>query len=407
VPPSVADALPRIRLCVIATIGKSIQILYAGRLEFFMANGFEVTVVCASSELDDAIRARGVRLFTVPFTRAITPLQDLRALVRLYRFLRREHFDLVEVSTPKAALLGSVAARLARSRPIVHVLHGLAYQGKRGLLGWILRASTRIPCTLSDVTLSVSPSVRDEACKDGIAAPARICVLAEGSANGVDLERFSLQRRALGAEVRRKHGIASDAAVIGFVGRITRDKGIEELAAAFRALSTEFPKAVLLLVGDYEDRDRPADSTIDLLSTIASVRHVGWQADVVPFMAAMDVLVLPTYREGLGNVLLEAAAMGIPTVTTDATGARDAVVNGVTGLTARVGDAVGLREAVARLLRDAALREAMGRAGRHWVSEHFDQRHVWQLQVEEYRRLARRSPGIAGLVEPHAARYEE
>lgn len=388
-PPGVADALPPIRLCINATIGKSIQVLYAGRFEYFMANGFEVTVVCASSELDDAIRARGVRLLTVPFTRAITPLQDLRALVCLYRFFRREHFDLVEVSTPKAALLGSVAARLARSRPIVHVLHGLAYQGKRGLLGWILRASTRIPCTLSDTTLSVSQSVRDEACKDGIADAGRICVLAAGSANGVDLERFSPQRCMSGAAVREKYGIAPDAVVIGFVGRMTRDKGIEELAASFRAFSTEFPKAVLLLVGDYENRDRPTDSTVGFLSTCSGIRHVGWQTDVVPFLAAMDVFVLPTYREGMGNVLLEAAAMAIPTVTTDATGARDAIVDGVTGLRVGVGNVLALREALASLIRDAALREAMGRAGRHWVSEHFDQRHVWQLQVEEYRRLAR------------------
>jgi glycosyltransferase involved in cell wall biosynthesis len=379
----------RIRLCIIATIGKSIQVLYAGRLEFFMANGFEVTVVCASSELDDAIRARGVRLFTVPFTRAITPLQDLRALVRLYQFLRREHFDLVEVSTPKAALLGSIAARLARSQPIVHMLHGLAYQGKRGLLGSILRTSTRIPCRLSDVTLSVSPSVRDEACKDGIADPARICVLAAGSANGVDLERFSPQRRMSGAAVRETYGIAPDAVVIGFVGRMTRDKGIEELAEAFRGLATESLNAVLLLVGDYEHRDHPAKSTVDFLSSNSGVRQVGWQTDVVSFMAAMDVLVLPTYREGFPNVLLEAAALGIPTVTTDATGARDAVVDGVTGLRVGVGNVLELREVLASLIRDAALREAMGRAGRHWVSEHFDQRHVWQLQVEEYRRLAR------------------
>jgi glycosyltransferase involved in cell wall biosynthesis len=385
----------RIRLCIIATIGKSVQILYAGRLEYFMANGFEVTVVCASSELDDAIRARGVRLFTVPFTRAITPLQDLRAIVRLYRFLRREHFDLVEVSTPKAALLGSMAARLARSRPIVHVLHGLAYQGKRGLLGWILRASTRIPCTLSDVTLSVSPSVRDEACKDGIAARARICVLAEGSANGVDLGRFSPRQRALGAEVRHEYGIASDSVVIGFVGRMTRDKGIDQLAEVCHALSTDFPNVVLLVVGDYEHRDRPADSTVDFLSTSASVRHVGWQADVVSFMAAMDVLVLPTYREGFPTVLLEAAALGIPTVTTDATGACDASVDGKTGLQVPIGDVNSLREALARLVRDASLREAMGFAGRKWVCEHFDQRDVWRRYVEEYRAVV--SDGTAPI----------
>jgi len=388
-PPSEADALPGIRLCIIATIGKSIQILYAGRLEYFISNGFEVTVVCASSALDEAIRARGVRLHTVPLTRAITPWTDLRAVFRLYRILRSGRFDVVEVTTPKAALLGALAARLARCPRLIHMLQGLHYQGKRGLLGWILRTSTRIPCRLSSVTLAVSPSVREEACRDGIADPARIRVLGHGSGNGVDLERFSPERRPSGAAVRETYGIAPDAVVIGFVGRMTRDKGIDELAAAFRALSAEFPKAVLMLVGDYEHRDQPADSTVDFLSTCTTVKHVGWQTDVVSFMAAMDIVVLPTYREGLGNVLLEAAAMAIPTVTTDATGARDSIVGGVTGLRVGVGNVLELREALASLVRDAALRKTMGRAGRQWVSEHFEQRHVWQLQVEEYRRFAR------------------
>jgi glycosyltransferase involved in cell wall biosynthesis len=378
----------RVRLCVIATIGRSIQVLYAGRLEYFAANGFDVTVVCASSELDEAIRARGVRLHTVPLTRAITPWKDWRALRRLYHFLRAERFDVVEVSTPKAALLGSLAARWAGSPCVIHVLRGLAYQGQRRPLRWLLRPSTRIPCRFSDVTIAVSPSVREEACRDGIADPARIVVLGAGSANGVDLQCFSPERRALGSAVREKYRLDADAVVVGFVGRLTRDKGIEELAEAFRRLAGNVLEVALLLVGDYEDRDRPADRTIEFLSNDPRVRHVSWQSDVVPFMAAMDVMVLPTHREGLANVLLQAGAMGIPTVTTDATGARDAMVDGITGLRVRVGDVDGLARAISRLANDPALRDAMGRAGRAWVSEHFDQQHVWRMYVEEYRRLA-------------------
>src|SRR5688572_5677913 len=127
------DSLRTIRLCILATIGKSIQILYAGRLEHLTANGFDITVACASSEENDAIVKRGVRLRTFPFTRAITPWQDLRALLQLYRFFREECFDLVEVSTPKAALIGSVAAWLARCPCQIHILHGMPYEGKRGL----------------------------------------------------------------------------------------------------------------------------------------------------------------------------------------------------------------------------------------------------------------------------------
>src|SRR5688500_5592903 len=225
-----------IRLCVIATIGKSIQVLYAGRLEHLAGNGFEITVACASSEDDDAIMARGMRLKTFPLTRAITPWRDLQTFFQMYTFFRQERFDLVEVSTPKAALIGSLAAWLARCPCQIHILHGMPHEGKRGLLGWLLRVSTSIPCRLAHVTFAVSASLRERVCADGLAHPDRVRVLGGGSANGVDVGRFSPQRIELRDEFRANHGIPPDTVVIGFVGRLTRDKGIEELVRAFLAV---------------------------------------------------------------------------------------------------------------------------------------------------------------------------
>jgi glycosyltransferase involved in cell wall biosynthesis len=380
----------KIRLCFMATIGKSIQILYAGRLEYFTANGFEITVVCAPSELDEAIRARGVCLKTFPLTRAITPWTDLRAVVQLYRFLRAEKFDITEVSTPKAALLGSVATWLARSGSLVHLLRGLAYEGKTGVQGAILRAATWVPCRLADVTLAISNSVRDQVSRDGLGEPESIRVLGSGSSNGIDVVRFAPEKCAAGSAIREKYRIAPDAVVFGFVGRMTRDKGIEELTQAFKTVNEEFPQSVLLIVGGYEERDRPSDEAITFISTHRGVRHVGWQSDVVPYMAAMNIFVLPTFREGFGAVLLEAAAMGIPAVTTNATGARDAVIDGLTGLQVPIADVAALKDALARLARDPSLREAMGRAGREWVCKNFDQKDVWRRQVDEYRSLVLR-----------------
>jgi glycosyltransferase involved in cell wall biosynthesis len=381
------DSLRTIRLCILATIGKSIQVLYAGRLEHLTANGFDITVACASSEDDDAILARGVRLKTFPLTRAITPWQDVRALLQMYWFFRKECFDLVEVSTPKAALIGSVAAWLARCPCQIHILHGMPYEGKRGLLGRILRASTSIPCRLAHVTFAVSASMRERLCADGLARPSDVRVLGAGSANGVDVGRFSPERIRLRDEFRAKHSIPADAIVIGFVGRFTGDKGINELVRAFVAVHEHNRKAVLLLIGDYEERDRPAAQAIRTISAHPRIRHVGFQSDVIPGMAAMDIFALPTHREGLGNVLLEAAALGLPTITTDATGARDAILAGTTGVQVPVGDADALAQAVLKLAGDPALREQMGHAGRAWVCENFDQRDVWQRQIREYRTL--------------------
>ncbi len=347
-------------------------------------------MVCASSELDDDIRARGVRLHTAPLTRAITPVEDLRALWNLRQFLRREQFDLVEVGTPKAALIGSIAARWAGVRTLIHILHGLAYQGRSGLAGRLVRLSTSVPGRLADVTISVSPSVREEAARDGICNTDRVQVIGHGSCNGVDLERFSPACRQQRDRVRAAHDIPADAVVLGFVGRLTRDKGMGELAQAFQALATRHPQAVLLIVGDYEHADRPPAEVVDLIRTHDQVRHVGWQRDPVPFIGAMDVVVLPSHREGLPGVLLEAGAVGLPIVTTDATGCRDVVREGDTGLCVPVGDAQALQTALERLVVDAAERERMGAAGCAWVSANFEQHAVWRQWEAFYQELASR-----------------
>jgi glycosyltransferase involved in cell wall biosynthesis len=372
-----AEARP-LRICIMTTVSLSIQTLYRARLEYFNTHGFEVTVVCAPSQADDAIRARGVRLHTAPLTRAVAPWQDLRALWNLWRFLRRERFDLVEVGTPKAALVGSIAARLAGVPCVVNLLLGLVYQGMGGVLGWLARQATRVPCRLAHHTISISPSAREDAHRDGICDQKRVRVLGHGTWNGIDLRRFSPEHRRLGPEVRARYGIRADAVVLGFIGRMTRDKGLIELASAAREMSDS----------DYEERDRPPEDVVQFLSTDTRVKHVGFQSDVVPFLAAMDALVLPSHREGFGLVLLEAAAMGLPVIATDATGCRDAIEPGVTGLQVPVGDAARLREAMERLASDAELRHRLGTAGRRRAVEHFDQERVRALYAEEYRRLA-------------------
>jgi glycosyltransferase involved in cell wall biosynthesis len=254
----------------------------------------------------------------------------------------------------------------------------------------MLRAAISVPCRLADVTFAVSASLAQRVCVDGLGSANKIRVLGAGSANGVDVTHFSPESVSLGRSTRSEHAIPEDVVVIGFVGRLTRDKGVEELAEAFRIVYEHAPNTILLVVGPYEDRDRPSERTVQTLSTHPGVRQVGLRFDVLRFMAAMDIVALPTYREGLGNVLLEAAALGLPTVTTNATGARDAVLDGRTGLQVPVGDADALARALLRLVGEPNLRREMGQAGRKWVVEEFDQQKVWVQQVDEYRALMHR-----------------
>jgi len=377
----------RIRLCVIVTVDITIQNLCKGRLEYFIANGFDVTVVCAPTPLAKEIEARGVRLHTAPLARSISPFRDLRALLSLYRFLRAERFDLVEVSTPKGSLIGAVAARLAGVQCVVHLLRGLAYQGQRGLGGMVLRWAHKIACRFSHRVICVSGSGREQAGRDGICAVDKMIVLGRGSSNGVDVTRFSPSTEKQRADARQAMGLPAQAVVAGFVGRITRDKGIAELVQAFIDLREKRPTLHLLMVGGLEHRDQPSTEVMARIVADPRIKQIEWQQDAQPSYLAMDFVVLPSHREGLANVLLEAGAMSLPVVTTDAVGCRDAIVEGETGFCVPIGDVTKLGEAMDRLAGDATLRHQMGKAARSFMERNYDCVAVWARQEQEFRRL--------------------
>jgi glycosyltransferase involved in cell wall biosynthesis len=303
------------------------------------------------------------------------------ALWKLFRFLRRERFDLIEVSTPKGALIGSLAAKLAGTPCVVHLLRGLAYQGRGGLRARLLRFAHAVPCRFSKRVVSISETTLERACNDGICPRDKIVVLGHGSSNGVDLERFSPPSRT------SRLNIPEEAIVAGFVGRLTRDKGIDELVEAFSALGESRPDLYLLLVGDYEEGDRPPRRIIETVDRHPRIRSVGWKQDTPRFFAAMDFFVLPTHREGFGTVLLEAAAMGLPVVTTGAAGWWDVIDKDKDAMCLPIGDAAELEAAMATLADDAASRNRMGTTGRRKVEQSYSCSTVWSLQEREFRRL--------------------
>lgn len=396
--PSAAEnpSVRRLRLGIMTTVGLTIDHLYHDRFEYLQEQGFDITVICNAGPYADSIRARGVELIDVPMQRAIRPWSDARLILRLWGLLKRARLDILEVSTPKGALLGSLAGRLAGVPALVHILRGLVYEGKAGLTARLVRLAAWVPCRIADVTFSVSPALRDKAIADGLGTAEKVQVLGHGSFKGIDTTRYNPDCRAAGRAVRQKYDIPDDALVLGFIGRMTRDKGLHELTQAFRELRGEQPNLMLLLVGDYDERDQPPAELRAYLADEPNVRHVGWQEDVVPFLGAMDVLVLPTYREGFCNVVVEAGASGLPTVTTSTTGCRDTSVPGETGYQVPVGDADAVRDAVRELIRDPELRRRMGVAGHAWVHAHFGRGAVWQRFADEYRRRAQEGRGRRG-----------
>jgi len=356
-----------------------------GRLRTLREAGFRVTLVASPGELLDSTAAReGVETVAIPMERRITPLTDFVSLVRLWLLLRRLRPDLIEFSTPKAGLLGTLAGLLCGVPRRVYMLRGLRLETASGFKRRILLAAERLAAACAHVVLCNSESLRAEALALGIAPAAKLRLIGNGSSNGVDLERFSPGP----SDVREQFGIAGDAPVVGFVGRLTRDKGLPELVEAFESILRVEAEAHLLLVGWFDASEDALDD--DLRNRIVHeprIHLTGFVGSTAPYYRAMDVLVLPTWREGFPNVVLEAAATGLPVITTESTGARDSVVPEVTGLLIPPGYPEAICEAALKLLREPERRRRMGRAARAWVVEHFADRRILGLTAAYYRSL--------------------
>jgi glycosyltransferase involved in cell wall biosynthesis len=291
---------------------------------------------------------------------------------------------MTEFSTPKAGLLGSIAAMFCRVPARVYFLRGLKLETASGLKRRILLAAEKLAAACSHSVLCNSDSLRNQALALGVAPEAKLHLLGSGSSNGVDVERFQPGP----SNLRERLGLPSDAHVVGFVGRLTRDKGLPELVEAFDAILAAKPDAHLLLVGWLDAAEDALGH--DLRSRIRKhprIHSTGFVADTAPYYRAMDVMVLPTWREGFPNVVLEAAASGIPVITTLSTGSRDAVVPEVTGLLIPPGYPVAIREAVLQLLHNPERRCRMGAAARAWVIDHYVKGQVLGLTVLYYKSL--------------------
>ncbi|MDE3136081.1 MAG: glycosyltransferase [Acidobacteriota bacterium] len=377
----------------------SVQWFLRGQLGYMREAGFDVTVVTAPGEgLEQAGLKEGVKTIAVPMVRSISPRRDIVALCRLWRIVRRLRPSITNVGTPKAGLLAGIAAWLSRVPCRIYTLHGLRLETIRGPMRPALWLAEWIACHTAHRVICVSESLRQKALALRLVAPERAVVLGAGSCNGVDEARYApgpcASRRA--RELRLRLGIPDGVPVVGYVGRLTRDKGIPELARAYYNLRHSFPDLHLLLVGDFEKGD-PIDPVLRRsIETHPGISLAGMVHDVSPYYHLLDLLLLPTLREGFSNVVLEAHAAGKPVVATRATGVVNAVIDGENGILVPVGDSMALSEAVTCLLRDPALAARMGSAGRRRVLLHFRQQDVWNSLLREYMGLL----GANGLPVP-------
>jgi len=398
-----SDEREKTRLLHITTVPETFTFLGA-QIDYMKSRGFTVHALTSPGEHLDLFAERlQIPVHTVEMPRRISPLRDVLALWRVYGIIRRIRPHIVHAHTPKGGLLGTAAAYLAGVPVRVYHIHGLPFMTASGFRRVLLRWSEKTSCRLASQVLCVSPSVRKVAVAEGICPPAKIKVPARGSIGGVDaLDRFNPDRTTPDARnaVRARYGMPEDAVVIGFVGRIVRDKGVGELVEAWKWLREEYANLHLLVVGPFEPQDPVPPDAEECLRSDRRVHLVGLDWETPPLYAAMDLAVLPTYREGFGLVALEAGAMRLPVVATLVPGCVDAVRDGVTGTLVEPRDANALADALRMYLNYPALRRAHGEAGRERALRDFRPEDVWEATFQEYQRLlASRCAGHRDIAE--------
>lgn len=378
------------RVAHVTTVDLSLRYLLLNQLERIRDEGYDVVGISADGPNVAVVEAQGIPHFAVPMTRRFTPFADLRALWALTWLMRREHFDVVHTHTPKAGLLGQLAARLSGVPVVVNTLHGFYFHdGTKPLPRRFYIWMERIAARCSDTILSQNKEDIATAIEERIARPD----LLKWLGNGIDISRFDRTRLteeeldALRAEI----GLDAERPVIGFVGRLVEEKGILDLLAAAKSVLKEVPGIQLLIVGPYDD-EKPDALRPDVAERYGlgeQCRFLGMRHDMPELYALMDVLVLPSYREGFPRAPMEASAMGVPAVATDIRGCREAVEHGVNGLLFPVGDAAALAHALVELLTDEPRRRRMGEAGRAMAEDRFDEQKVFERVLREYERLLR------------------
>ena len=341
----------------------------------------EVTVVASAA----GISGLAARFIPVPIERKTSPFADLKALVNLVGIFRRERFDLVHSVTPKAGLLAALAGAIAGVPIRIHTFTGQVWATRRGAARLFLRALDRLTASLATSVLADSGSQRDFLVAEGVVSAGRIRVLGNGSVNGVDTSRFRPDAAAR-ERVRAQAGIPARAVAFLYLGRFSRDKGLLDLARAFARLADALPEAWLMLVGP--DEDGMAREIREICGPAAArLRIAGHTAEPEQCMAAADVFVLPSCREGFGSVILEAAAAEVPAIGTRIYGITDAILEGSTGMLVPVGDPAALAGAMRTLGGDTHLREEMGRAARARVLRDFRPEDLTRAMLAHYDEL--------------------
>lgn len=367
----------------ISTIPLSLDVLLQGQLRMLSEHYEVVGVSSPGEELDKVAQREGIRTIAVPMERKISPFKDLVSLFRLIRLFHREKPWMVHSLTPKAGLLAMTAAWICRVPVRIHMFTGLFFPTTTGLKQKILMATDSITCACATNVLPEGKGVKKDLEQFHITSKP-LQIIGNGNINGIDLEFFDRTPEVMEqAEKYRKEEVVTFC----FVGRIVRDKGMNELVAAFQRMHQAYPNTRLVLVGPFEEKLDPVlPETRQAIEQQAAIEWMGWQNDIRPFLAASDVFVFPSYREGFPNVVLQAGAMGLPSIVTDINGSSEIITEGVNGFIIPSQNEEALYKAMEKLL-DTEERRKLAQQARPQIANRYERKALWKELLKFYRSL--------------------
>ena len=383
------------KLIRITTVPISFKVLLKGQLRFMASNGFDVKGVSSEGEeLREVHENEGIVMEAINMSRKITPFQDLKSLWEMWNFLRKEKPQIVHTHTPKAGIIGMLAARLAGVPHRLHTVAGLPLMEATGIKRKILNFVEKLTYSSATRVYPNSKGLYDFILQNNFTQSNKLKIIANGSSNGINTTFFSPAQVSEIEKVKlgEKLNIHSDDFVFVFVGRIVSDKGINELIKAFSELqaagNNELTGIKLLLVGGLEsDLDPLNPETLAEINQNKDIISAGFQQDVRPFFAISDALVFPSYREGFPNVVMQAGAMGLPSIVSDINGCNEIIVEGENGLIIPPKNVEKLKEKMLTLARDKNLYIKLKENSRRMIENRYEQSVVWNALLEEYEGL--------------------
>lgn len=377
------------KLFRITTVPRSLDKLLEGQLSF-MSDYYEVTAISSDAEYLKKIGEKEkVAVFEVDMSRKITPFADLRAIAKLYFYLKKTKPFIVHTHTPKAGMVGMMAAKLAGVPHRLHTVAGLPLLEAKGKKRQLLDFVEKITYAAATKVFPNSFGLRDIIKSNQYCPSEKLKVLANGSSNGINTQYFNPEIfQSTASTLKDTLGIHPNDFVFIFVGRLVKDKGINELVDAFDRLIATHPNTKLVLVGKYEqDLDPLEEKTLGMIASNKNIISTGYQSDVRPYFAISDALVFPSYREGFPNVVMQAGAMNLPCIVTNINGCNEIVRENDNGLIIPVHDALAIFNAMKKMMDDKEPFEKMRQNARPRIVSQYEQQVVWKAILDEYQDL--------------------